>query len=81
MRGVVTTPVTNFRADGRGARYFRIEVRDEAGDRTTWAVLVRRPGDDSELKLGTSVAVTGWVARDGSRRLESAPEKIRPVSP
>jgi hypothetical protein len=81
LRGVVTTPLTYLRSDRRGAGYVRIEVRDEAGKRTTWAVLVRKAADIPELTLGASVAVTGWVARDGSPRLESAPEKIRPVSP
>jgi hypothetical protein len=80
LRGVVTAPLTYLRSDRRGAGYLSIEVGDEAGKRTTWAVFVRKAVDIPDLPLGTSLAVTGWVARDGSPRLESQPEKIRRVS-
>jgi hypothetical protein len=80
FRGVVTMPLTAVR-DPRGAHCFRIEVRDETGGRTIWAVLVRKASGTAELKLGASIDVTGRTARDGTKRLESWPEKIRPVSP
>jgi len=78
LRGVVTTPMTPI--NRAGASYFKIDVRDDAGATTSWAVLVRKARDVAELKPGASVTVTGWQARDGSRRIESSPERVRSSS-
>ena len=78
LRGVVTGPLTSVnRADG--PRYFKMEVPSATGTPTTWAVLVRKAGEDSVVVPGASLDVVGWPARDGSHRLESFAGKIRTV--
>ena len=49
------------------------------GRSTSWAVLMRSRA--TELKPGSTVTVTGWPARDGSRRMESSIDRITQVSP
>jgi hypothetical protein len=75
LQGVITMPMTQI--NRAGASYFTMTVKDDAGAPATWAVFVRRPDPESKLQTGAGVTVTGWAARDGSRRIESYAEKIR----
>lgn len=58
--------------------YFFIDVQDDSGNVTNWAVeggapngLYRRGWRKDSLKPGDEVTVDGWLARDGSNSLNS----------
>jgi hypothetical protein len=75
LHGVITMPMTQI--NRAGASYFTMTVKGDAGAPATWAVFVRRPDPQSKLQAGAGVTVTGWTARDGSRRIESYADRIR----
>jgi len=58
--------------------YYYIDVKDESGNVANWAFegyppnTLRRVGFSRDLlKPGDAVSVTGWAARDGSKRAAS----------
>jgi hypothetical protein len=58
--------------------YFYIDVKDENGNVSNWALegyppnTLRRVGFAKDmLKVGDEVSVTGWKSRDGSKRAAS----------
>ena len=58
--------------------YYYIDVKDESGNVSNWAFegyppnTLRRVGFSRDLlKVGDTVNVTGWAARDGSKRAAS----------
>lgn len=58
--------------------YFFIDIEDEAGQVTNWAVeggapngLYRRGWRKDSLKPGDAVRVEGWLAKDGSNSMNS----------
>ena len=58
--------------------YYYIDVKDESGNVANWAFegyppnTLRRVGFSRDLlKVGDTVNVTGWAARDGSKRAAS----------
>jgi Family of unknown function (DUF6152) len=58
--------------------YYYIDVKDESGNMANWAFegyppnTLRRVGFSRDLlKVGDTVNVTGWAARDGSKRAAS----------
>ena len=59
--------------------YFFIDVEDDSGNVTNWAVeggapngLYRRGWRKDSLKPGDEVTVDGWLARDGSNSMNSS---------
>jgi hypothetical protein len=58
--------------------YYYVDVKDESGNVANWAFegyppnTLRRVGFSRDLlKVGDTVNVTGWAARDGSKRAAS----------